>query len=149
MTLRLWTLDNGNDMEKSLYQLKKDELDYFSHLLDLTKSFINRNDSCDLEAVMNFIELRDQKIEEIKSLKAEQHRIKENMGKVDRDYLCDEIAEIVQSLVALGGKVLDILQTRKMETTKEMTNIADNHSRRKKMQIFQNEKQKRIDIYQR
>jgi hypothetical protein len=71
------------------------------------------------------------------------------MGKVDRDYLCDEISKIVRSLVALDGKALDILQTRKMETTKEMTNISDNHNRRKKMQIFQNEKQKRIDIYQR
>jgi len=136
-------------MEKSLYQLKEEELKYFSRLLDVTKSFVDRNDFCDLEAVMNFIELRDQKIEEIKSLKAEQDRIKENMGQVDRDYLCDEISKIVRSLVALDGKALDILQTRKMETTKEMTNISDNHNRRKKMQIFQNEKQKRIDIYQR
>jgi len=136
-------------MEKSLYQLKKEELKYFSRLLDVTKSFVDRNDFCDLESVMNFIELRDQKIEEIKSLKAEQHRIKENIEKVDRDYLCDEISKIVRSLVTLDGKTLDVLQTRKMETTKEMTNIADNHSRRRKMRLFQNEEQKRIDIYQR
>lgn len=135
-------------MEKSFYQLKKQELECFSQLLEVSKSYINKTDPCQLESLREFLYFRDQEIETLKSLKAEQQRINENTKIDDQECFRSEISEIARSLVAIDAKILDILQVKKMKTIKEMTNIADNYSRNRKNRLFREEEHKRIDIFQ-
>ncbi|MCK4297651.1 MAG: hypothetical protein KAX28_13470 [Candidatus Marinimicrobia bacterium] len=134
-------------MEKSLYQLSKQELECFSQLLEVTKNFISQTDSYELESVMKFLDLRDQWIGELKALEADRQKIKENMKRESKDSLRYKISEIARSLVAIDAKILDILQVKKMETVKEMTKIADNQSRKKKKRLFRGKEHKIIDIY--
>jgi len=136
-------------MEKSFYQLKKQELECFSQLLEVSKNYINKTDPYRLESLREFLYLRDQAIETLKSLKAEQKRINENSKIGDQDCFYSEISKIARSLVAIDTEILNILQVKKMKTIKEMTNIADNYSRNRKNRLFREEEHKRIDIFQR
>ncbi len=135
-------------MEKSFYQLEKQVLECFSQLLEVSKSYINKPDPYRLESLREFLYLRDQAIEKLKSLKAEQQRINENTKIDDQECFRSEISKIARSLVAIDTEILNILQVKKMKTIKEMTNIADNYSRNRKNRLFREEEHRRIDIFQ-
>jgi hypothetical protein len=106
-------------------QLLNQELDCFNHILLETDKYLNASSTFSIDSFMNLLEDRECWIKLIAKAEDERKTLQTSESENRPSQLSRDISAISRKLIRTDAKILDVLQTKKLQTINELTKLVN------------------------
>ena len=110
-------------------QLLGQELNCFNRIMSETNKFLDESSTFSVDAFMKLLDERECWIKLIEQAEDEWKLLTTSNNGERESLLRKEIAAISRTLIMIDAKILDVLQSKKLQTIKELTKLVDKQSR--------------------
>ncbi|MBT7790134.1 MAG: hypothetical protein HN757_14735 [Calditrichaeota bacterium] len=109
-------------------QLLGQELNCFNRIMSETNKFLDESSTFSVDAFMKLLDERECWIKLIEQAEDEWKLLTTSNNGERESLLRKEIAAISRTLIMIDAKILDVLQSKKLQTIKELTKLVDKQS---------------------